>query len=85
MNPAILGIMVPIVGMVVGGAITIAVLISKHLSGRRGASDGELEQMRQQLNALTDNMSAMQETMADMTLMIRDAADTRLPPANDAS
>lgn len=85
MDPGTLGVMIPIVGIVVGGAIATAAIITKHLAGRRGGSDGELEEMRQQINALTDNIEAMQETMADMTLMIKDTADTRLPPANDGA
>ncbi len=45
----------------------------------RGASTREIEEVRRRLDALGDDMHAMQESMADLTLMLGDASSRRLP------
>ena len=83
MNPGAMGVLVPMLGILVGGAIVITRMITGHLASTRGASQREMEEMRGELRALTANVQHVQETLADMTLMLNDSQDRRLPPTRD--
>ena len=47
-----------------------------------GASTRELEEVRRRLDGLGDDMHAMQEAIADLTLMLGDASRRELPRAD---
>ncbi|MAF09208.1 hypothetical protein CMK11_02055 [Candidatus Poribacteria bacterium] len=45
----------------------------------KGASTRELDEIRQRLDVLGDDLHAMHESIADLTLMLGDASSRRLP------
>ncbi len=49
----------------------------------KGASRQELEEIRAHLSALSHDMHGVQETVADLTLMLNDSAEPRLPSGDD--
>ena len=42
-----------------------------------------MDDMRRDLDALGDDMRGVQEALADVTLMLADSSERRLPPVSD--
>ena len=65
-----------------GSVVTIVYMGIQYSSRKRGLTKGaskrELVEIRQRLDALGEDIHAMQESMADMTLMLGDVARDRL-------
>ena len=78
---------VAILAIVLGSSVAITLGAMQSASRKKGlssnASRDEMDGMRRDLDALGEEVRGMQEALADVTLMLADSDDRRLPSGDD--
>lgn len=83
-----LAFIVAMTAIVLGCGVGFAWALVEYWSRKRkldgGASAEKIEAMQRRIDALTEDMSGVQEALADVTLLVDDSARERLGPSEDA-